>query len=427
MTWILPKQLHTLASALDTEALISDLDEQSQICAQSLLLRSKPSPARIWSRKWKRDSWTQHLFGRILKPSLGPAFAERWTSCLEATLASPSAPQESDLGRTTQDTCGLGSQTEFAFSNQPSAFSKTSRDTFRWDSPQSSATWKAWVTRSRLDYSRRLKSARLTSAKEFLSWPTVSANEDSYRINGASQASKCLSGMARRGELSWPTASSRDYKGAPQSRLTPEGYNARLDEAVIIYGLAAQANPSTNGSRLESWSTPRATKASNENLESWKKRRDQGKVATMPLPTQVQSWATPKASDPQHSGPNMRDSAGNYALPAQAVRESWATATVSTGAHRQKDGSMIPKLDTQVKTWGTPNARDWMGAPGQACQERGGHRSSLPGHTKKTDNSGKLNPRWVETLMGLPVGWTMPSCASPVTIALMNCASSATE
>jgi len=28
----------------------------------------------------------------------------------------------------------------------------------------------------------------------------------------------------------------------------------------------------------------------------------------------------------------------------------------------------------------------------------------------------KLNPRWVETLMGLPVGWTMPSCVSPVTI-----------
>ena len=40
---------------------------------------------------------------------------------------------------------------------------------------------------------------------------------------------------------------------------------------------------------------------------------------------------------------------------------------------------------------------------------------------------GKLNPRWVETLMGLPVGWTMPSCASPVTIALMNFGSLETE
>jgi hypothetical protein len=35
----------------------------------------------------------------------------------------------------------------------------------------------------------------------------------------------------------------------------------------------------------------------------------------------------------------------------------------------------------------------------------------------------KLNPRWVETLMGLPVGWTMPSCASPVTIAQTSCVS----
>jgi hypothetical protein len=67
----------------------------------------------------------------------------------------------------------------------------------------------------------------------------------------------------------------------------------------------------------------------------------------------------------------------------------WATATVSTGAHRQKDGSMTPKLDQQV--------------------------------------SGKLNPRWVETLMGLPVGWVMPSCASPVTIEPTNYDSSATE
>lgn len=35
--------------------------------------------------------------------------------------------------------------------------------------------------------------------------------------------------------------------------------------------------------------------------------------------------------------------------------------------------------------------------------------------------SGKLNPRWVETLMGLPVGWVMPSCASPVTIEPTSC------
>jgi hypothetical protein len=39
---------------------------------------------------------------------------------------------------------------------------------------------------------------------------------------------------------------------------------------------------------------------------------------------------------------------------------------------------------------------------------------------------GKLNPRWVETLMGLPIGWTMPSCIRPVTIAPTSCDSSGT-
>lgn len=28
----------------------------------------------------------------------------------------------------------------------------------------------------------------------------------------------------------------------------------------------------------------------------------------------------------------------------------------------------------------------------------------------------KLNPRWVETLMGLPIGWVMPLCKTPKVI-----------
>src|SRR5574343_1304504 len=112
MTWILPKQLHTLASALDTEALILDSNEQSQACAQSLLVRSKPSPARIWSLKWKRDCWTQHLSGRILKPSLGSRFADEWASSLGVIRASRSAQPVSASEQTTPATCGHSSQME---------------------------------------------------------------------------------------------------------------------------------------------------------------------------------------------------------------------------------------------------------------------------------------------------------------------------
>jgi hypothetical protein len=33
----------------------------------------------------------------------------------------------------------------------------------------------------------------------------------------------------------------------------------------------------------------------------------------------------------------------------------------------------------------------------------------------ETGYTGFVNPRWVEVIMGLPVGWTMPSCKVPVT------------
>jgi hypothetical protein len=106
-------------------------------------------------------------------------------------------------------------------------------------------------------------------------------------------------------------------------------------------------------------------------------------------------------------------------MPLTAQVKTWQTATVSTVAHRQKDGSMIDKLDRQVKNWATPRAEMDSGA-------HNGIPDTL--HSQmKVQAVGKLNPRWVETLMGLPVGWTMPSCKSPVTIEPTNYDSSATE
>ena len=353
--WILPKQLHTSAFVPDTAALSLDSNESSQLCAQSLFVRSKPSPARTWLQKWKRDSWTRHLSGRILRPSHGTAFVTAWTSSLEVIPASRSPQPGSALAQKTQDICGHTSQTAFGFFDPESASLKTSKDTSVLACEKSLESWKSLVTQRRGEYSQRLKQGLLIRENECLSVP-------------------------------WPTPSQRDYKGACASRVTSDGYNSRLDEAVIVFGLPAPANHSTHGSRPESWATPQAMDGNMTNNPRTDGRQEQ-------LPNQVQSWATPKASDPQHSGPNMRDSAGNYALPAQAVRESWATPQTrdnrSGGAERWDDPNRSKNLNDQIAATTTQNA--------------------------------KLNSRWVETLMGLPVGWCMPSCASPATIAQTSC------
>ena len=214
--WILPKQLHTSDFVPDTAALNLDSNESSQLCAQSLFVRSKPSPVRTWLRKWKRDSWTRLLFGRILSPSHGQTFVERWTSSLADTHASHSAPPEIDSVKTTPGTSGRLSQTEFDFFNPESVSLKTSKDTSVLDSEKLSKNWKDLVTKRRGEYLARAKLGRPTKENGSSSWPTVTANEDSYRIGGSSQQSKCLSAMAKRGEMYGPVVvENPNYVGNP--------------------------------------------------------------------------------------------------------------------------------------------------------------------------------------------------------------------
>ncbi len=85
-------------------------------------------------------------------------------------------------------------------------------------------------------------------------------------------------------------------------------------------------------------------------------------------------------------------------------------------------GHGVKNLNEMV-SWATPQAKD----------HKSGHRDPTIVQYKQLNvevearATGKLNPRWVETLMGLPIGWTMPSCTSPQTIAPMSCDSSAME
>lgn len=174
--WILPKQLMS-AFALGTEALTSDSAECAQACAQSLMRRSKPSQSNVYLREWKAGNLMRLRSGVISNPSLGKAFETEWTSSLEVIPASHSPQQAGEPVRTIRDTCGLGLQKVFAFSSQPYAYLKTSKDILRWDSPLLSAIWKKWVTKCRGAYSRRLNAGRHTSANECLSWPTIRASE----------------------------------------------------------------------------------------------------------------------------------------------------------------------------------------------------------------------------------------------------------
>ena len=320
--WILPKQLIS-AFAQDTEALTSDSVELSQTCAQSLMRRSKHSPAKTYLREWKAGNLMRLRSGAISSHFLGRTFRDWWISSLVATRVSHSVPQASEPEQTTQDTSGPLFQPELLSCDQASVSLKTSKDISRWGCPTLSKTWDAWVIEQRGAYSVRLSAARLIKESAYSS------------------------------VQSWPTPNAADsLQGG-----TTQGNRKSPNLSIAAFGPADPVNPNTHGSRPEWWGTPAANDANK----------------------------TP------HCEINSKQ-AGLVRSVGREEAKAWATPRCSMAQDKQEDS--------------------------------GKHRL---GEQAQNGTTGKLNPRWVETLMGLPVGWTMPSCQSPATIALTSCASSATE
>jgi hypothetical protein len=81
-------------------------------------------------------------------------------------------------------------------------------------------------------------------------------------------------------------------------------------------------------------------------------------------------------------------------------------------SRKNKDGvrwgvKLKDAVNYMEKLLPTPTARDWKGASGKGRQERKGHPlDSLP-NVVQAQSNGKLNPTWVEWLMGFPIEWTV--------------------
>ncbi len=232
--WIIPINYQpSSVSALDMVASKEDLTLQELNIESSLMWRSKPSPVQTWLRRWKRISWLQHLFGRILKPSQHKSFETRLISSLAGIPASRFQQQDSEREQMTPDTSGpLSSGT----SKQLDLFDaslKTSMGTSVSDSEKSSKTWKALVTQRRGEYSARLKRARLIRESESTFWPTPTT-QDNNQIKGKDKRGTTLGGAVRQ----WPTPTANSRDATPSWTKTRNGKQAvepNLAGAVLMW------------------------------------------------------------------------------------------------------------------------------------------------------------------------------------------------
>lgn len=405
--WIIPKPLHTSLSAPATEALTSDSEELSELFAQSLLARSKPSPAKTWSRRLKQGSLTLLPSGRILKPSLGQRFAEQWTSSLVASLASPSAPQVSVEETMTQDIFGRTScEASESWDTLPLFSSRMSRGSSAQSSqvtsgatPQerpfctmSSANWKDWVTAQRQDYSQRAKLASPISVNECSSW-ALDATLRTISVSGCHRSSEATSRPN-----SAPTSQDTSSQSPPLWSTPLASAQRGPASRDFTQCLHAQAK-TEHEHRLWNSITARDWKGVDRNKEA------RGFSPSLPnqvqVPTEqraprqealISTGGNPPASQANHNGKlNPRWVETLMGLPVgwtmRNCASPWTIAQTNCaclGTESSQTPPLVP-LESFGKSWSTPD------------QAHGG------------TYRGKLNPRWVETLMGLPVGWVRPS------------------
>ena len=150
---------------------------------------------------------------------------------------------------------------------------------------------------------------------------------------------------------------------------------------------------------------------------------------------QEKMWRTPSVAEEKNQNTSTQIYLQNQ---VGATPKAWATPQASDhieGARTELTSNQ-KCLGRDMKQWGTPTNRDHKS--GRGYEER--EYKELTPMVERTQ-TGKLNPRWVETLQGVCMGWTSPSCPASViknwpkfvsgwcavTIEPTNCDYSATE
>ena len=228
----------SLASAPEPEASTSASDSRAQLLARSVTWNGKHSRWQTWSQRFKRVSWTTHLYGAILSPSTAALGVESWIGSLEESRASHTAPRDKSVEQTTIGTFGPTPPESSEKSDQASSSWRTFQVSHGITTSALGQSFGQWVTELRKDYSRRLKSGLPTRDNGSLSWVTPTARDEKDR--GHAQIERVDAGPAALGRqvLVWPTMTASDAS----SRMIHGRGDLKLDGAARMFPTPTSAD-----------------------------------------------------------------------------------------------------------------------------------------------------------------------------------------
>ncbi len=346
----------------------------SQTIAVSVTSNGKPSPRPPSWPGWKSRPWIRHLSGTTLPPSTAERGVERWISCLLATRANPSRRQAGGEASRTNGTYGPTSPASSARSSPRPSSWRTSPATYVWDSTRSSQTWERWVTGLQRDCSARLKLARAIGASGSSVWPTANATDGKGASQPMGRRPACDDDLPSR-TAAWPSPAERDWR-APNSEASQERRQHQGGEQLVNFV-------------EHQWPTPAAVSYGNN------QGGGMGRVGPIrpSLENQSRQWPTPRSGDGEKmaSLSHRRREAGRAPDTLTDASRQWPTVRVCSG--KRSSGANRTEF-----------YRAWSGR--SSPQDR-----ATPAGPTSSTSSRRLNPLFVEWLMGWPIGWTGSGCS----------------
>ena len=429
--WILPKQLHTSAYVADTKELGVDSEAFSQICEKSLTWRGKDSLSPTWLRRWNRVPWIKLLSTRTLKPSHTESFEDALISSLAGSHVSHSQLLDSVKQLKTQDICSHTSETESESANLELFSSKTSQELYQPKQPtenlfsnMSSESWKAWVIDQRQEYSQRKKLAHHIRESEStsLGWSTPIVGDAHLASNPEAAQKRISEGkstLSRQVEAkNWATPQVADAQRAEMVR-TPE----QLAKARSTLEMAKQGKKRGGCRNLredvmqpQNWPTARTSDAEGGRIETemtatgFQSKRHQsnqtfGAKLRDAVETYEENWPTPATRD--YKGANSIQHIMGETASQRGHMGQLPNAVLKSGLQDQQSDSTTGKPQELFPTPRANKVHPEITEKNRAYlanRNKSNLEEEIAGHCGKA--TGKLNPDWVEQLMGLPTGWT---------------------
>jgi hypothetical protein len=459
--WLIPCSIRS-AYAPGSECLTKESDVPSAILALPIerlpmVNGKRPLPASL-SRSWKRERWSQRLFGAAIFDSCQQdSFTAWWTSLFLGsrvpTYRSPGAAPAL-----------MGSAADFSsMSSMPPTLAVRGASLWRtsapsllpppplWTKPKASSTsarppesWENWPTAG---------GTRNGSLFQRPMWvPATGGQGGSASPGDERRTTPQAHDITERGSGQQPTAKAGNACLARDSRTwtTPSATDGEcggmLTEAMSGTSLTQQVN--------SMWRTPDAPGDGGPR----NRQGSRGKGHQVTIAEQAEHWPSPRATDGTKGGPNQAGSKGDLMLPSAAAQwqgtavpkyeQEWPTPTAldrprspetlaKSAAFRKANANQntVPLyLGEVAMNWPTPASRDYRAPNSQSYKERGGgmkgeqlnnfveHSLSLPqapaipdGPESSQSDPGlrrRLNPMFGAWLMEWPCWWTNPGITS---------------